>query len=70
MAGRTEPAAFARERQEVLVLVVIAADPGEATFEGAAVDEFFQAEFPHSIFPRERALICFIAAGNDFAGSG
>ncbi len=39
VAGRAEPAPLARERQEVLVLAVIAADAGEPAFEVTAVEE-------------------------------
>ena len=39
VAGRAEPAAFAGERQQVLVLAVVAPDAGEATRQIAAVQE-------------------------------
>ena len=40
VAGGTEPAAFAGEGEEVFVAAVVAADPGEAAVEVAAVEEF------------------------------
>ena len=39
MAPGAKPAAFAREGQEVFVGAVVAADSGEAPFEGSAVEE-------------------------------
>lgn len=43
----TEPAAFAGKGEEVFVLTIIAADPGEAAFEDAAVDEFLHDLLNH-----------------------
>ena len=40
VAGGAEPAAFAGEGQQILVLAAVAADPGEAAFEVAAFEEF------------------------------
>ena len=39
MAGRAKPAAFEREGQQVFLGAVVAADSGEAPFEGSAIEE-------------------------------
>jgi hypothetical protein len=57
---RTEPPAFAGEGQEVLVLAIIAPDPSEATFEGAAVDELFHDVFNHRA---EWSVLGFVGVG-------
>ena len=46
VAGGTEPPTLAGEGQQVFVLAVIAANAGEALFQGPALEEFFD-DFRH-----------------------
>lgn len=60
VAGGTEPAAFAGKSQKVFVAAVVATNAGEATFESAAVDEYFHDLLNHRA---QGAVIELVGAG-------